>query len=76
MNDEIKQSATNSQIGGSHYTDTPIQPVTFIHANGLDFCQGSILKYVCRFRNKNGKDDLLKAKHFIDLLIEMEYGEC
>ena len=76
MNDEIKQSATNSQIGGSHYTDMPIQPVTFIHANGLDFCQGSILKYVCRFRNKNGKDDLLKAKHFIDLLIEMEYGEC
>lgn len=76
MSDEIKQSATNSQIGGSHYTDMPIQPVTFIHANGLDFCQGSILKYVCRFRNKNGKDDLLKAKHFIDLLIEMEYGEC
>ena len=75
MSDEIKQSATNSQIGGSHYTDMPIQPVTFIHANGLDFCQGSILKYVCRFRHKNGKDDLLKAKHFIDLLIELEYKE-
>lgn len=69
-------SALQTQVAGSHYTDMPIQPVTFIHANGLDFCQGSILKYVCRFRNKNGKDDLLKAKHFIDLLIEMEYGEC
>ena len=69
-------SALQTQVAGSHYTDMVIQPVTFIHANGLDFCQGSILKYVCRFRNKNGKDDLLKAKHFIDLLIEMEYGEC
>ena len=67
--------ALETQVAGDHYKNMPIQPVEFIHANGLDFCQGSIIKYVCRHSAKNGKDDLLKARHFIDLLIELEYGE-
>lgn len=62
------------QVGGTHYKDMKIQPIEFIHANGLDFLQGNVVKYVTRFRAKNGKQDLLKAKHYIDLLIELEYG--
>lgn len=51
-----------------------IQPVEFIHANGIGFCEGAIIKYVTRHKSKNGIEDLLKARHFIDLLIELEYG--
>ncbi len=69
-------SALQNQVNGSHYKDMPIQPVEFIYKNDLDFLQGNVVKYVCRFRSKNGKDDLLKAKHFIEMLIELEYGEC
>lgn len=63
------------QVGGSHYVGLAIQPVEYAHKNGLNFCQGSIVKYVTRYKDKNGKQDLEKAKHFIDLLIAMEYGD-
>jgi len=62
-----------SQIGGSHYKDMKIQPTEFILANSLGFCEGNVLKYVCRHGTKNGKEDLLKAKHYIDLLIAAKY---
>lgn len=67
--------ALNQQIGGSHYKDMPIQPVEFILANNLGFCVGNCIKYLCRYKNKNGKEDLLKAKHYIELLIEAEYAD-
>ena len=69
-----ENSALNKQEGGNHYKGYAIQPVQYAHANHLDFFQGSVLKYVTRFRDKNGKEDLLKARHFIDMLIELEYG--
>lgn len=73
---ELKMSnPLNIQIAGGHYKSMKIQPVEYAHANNLDFFQGSVVKYVTRFRNKNGKQDLEKAKHFIDLLIKLEYGE-
>ena len=68
-----KPNALDVQEGGSHYKDMKIQPVEFAHANGLGFCEASVVKYITRFRNKNGRQDLEKAKHFIDLLIELEY---
>ena len=68
-------SALKNQVAGNHYSSLEIQPVEFIYRNKLDFLQGSAIKYITRFRSKGGKDDLLKARHFIDLLIEMEYGE-
>lgn len=68
-------TALKTQIQGTHYKDMPIQPVEFVYKNNLDFLQGSVIKYVCRFRSKNGKEDLMKARHFIDLLIELEYGK-
>jgi hypothetical protein len=65
-------SALDVQTGGSHYKDLKIQPVEYIHANGLGFCEGSVIKYISRWRAKNGIEDLKKARHFIDLLIELE----
>ena len=61
------------QTGGRHYKDMKIQPVEYINANGLGFMEGSVIKYISRHRNKNGVEDLKKARHFIDLLIELEY---
>lgn len=71
---EKTENPLNKQVGGSHYKNFPIQPIVFIHANSLSFAQGSIIEYICRYKLKNGRADLEKAKHFIDLLIEMEYG--
>ena len=51
-----------------HY-DFEIQPVEFILKNRLGFCEGNIIKYVSRWRLKNGREDLLKAKHYIDILL-------
>lgn len=65
-------TATQMQVGGNHYKNMAIQPVTFIHKNGLGYIEGAVIKYICRWRHKNGIEDLQKAKHFIDLLIELE----
>ena len=68
-------SAFDVQCGGDHYKDMPIQPVEFIHKNGIPFIEGSVIKYVARWRKKNGVEDLKKAVHFLRLLIEMEEKE-
>lgn len=57
------------QEGGSHYKSMSIQPVEYILANNLGFCEGSVIKYVSRYKQKGGVEDLKKAKHFIELLI-------
>ena len=69
---DITGSALDVQVGGSHYKDMAIQPVEYIHANGLGYIEGNIIKYVSRWRRKNGVADLEKARHYIDLLIELE----
>lgn len=71
-----KTSPLNQQVGGSHYKDMNIQPVEFITANNIGFLEGSVIKYVCRHKSKNGKQDLEKAKHFIDLIIELGYNDA
>ena len=60
------------QVGGNHYKDLKIQPVEYIHANNIGYMEGNVIKYVSRWRNKNGIADLQKAKHYIELLIELE----
>ena len=67
----LADSALNKQVGGSHYKDKGIQPIIYIHANNLGFCEGNVVKYVTRWREKNGIADLEKAKHYIELLIEL-----
>jgi len=71
----INQDPRQTQIGGDHYASLPIQPVEYIHRNGLGFCEGCIIKYVSRHKRKNGKQDLQKAMHFLELLMAMEYPE-
>lgn len=64
-----------SQIGGSHYKDLAIQPVEFIASNKLEFLPGCVIKRVCRYRQKNGAEDLRKAIHELRLMLKLEYGE-
>jgi hypothetical protein len=62
----------STQIGGDHYTRLAIQPMEYSMANGLNACQHTIIKYVTRYANKNGLEDLKKARHTLDMLIEFE----
>ena len=65
-------SALDVQVGGSHYKDKAIQPIEYIHANALGFCEGNVVKYVTRWKEKNGIADLEKARHYLDILIQLE----
>ena len=58
------------QVGGKHYKNFPIQPYEFISKNNLSFFQGCVVKYVCRYLQKNGIEDLEKIKHYCDLEIK------
>ena len=67
--------ATDKQVGGSHYKDCGIQPTQYIIANKLGWCEGNAVKYITRHRLKNqGKQDIEKAIHYLELLLELEYG--
>ena len=72
MRNASEPSATDIQVGGDHYKRMAIQPFDFIHRNNLSFAVGNIIKYVCRYKDKNGVEDLMKARHYIDMLIERE----
>lgn len=63
-------SAKDEQIGGSHYKENAIQPIEFIFQNEIGFAEGNVIKYVTRWNKKNGVEDLKKARHYLDLLIE------
>lgn len=63
------------QIGGGHYKDWEIQPVVFLLANSVPFVEGNIIKYVCRYKDKNGLEDLKKARHYLDILISRHENE-
>ena len=65
-------SATDEKVGGSHYKDLAIQPIDYIVQNNLGYIEGNIIKYVTRYKNKNGVEDLRKARHYLEMLIENE----
>jgi hypothetical protein len=62
----------NTQVAGDHSKKLKIQPIEYIHANSIPFAEGCAIKYLTRWRDKGGVKDLEKAKHFIELLIELE----
>ncbi|MDC0088148.1 DUF3310 domain-containing protein [Akkermansiaceae bacterium] len=62
------------QEGGDHYLNMNIQPIEFITQNNLGFCEGNVIKYVCRHQNKNGIEDLNKAIHYLELLRDSTYN--
>jgi hypothetical protein len=74
---EEKMNSLSLQEGGDHYKKHKIQPIEYAMANGLDACQANVVKYVTRYKDKGGIQDLKKARHYIDMLIDFyqESGE-
>lgn len=70
----MSKDALDVQIGGGHYM-LPIQPIVYIHANKLPFIEGCVVKYITRWRDKGGIEDLEKVKHYLDLLIQLETAD-
>ena len=66
-------SVYKKQIGGSHYLKMKIQPSEFANENNLPFAEGNAIKYICRHKYKGGKEDLKKAKHYIEMIEERDY---
>ena len=71
----LEGSKLKEQVGGDHYSKLAIQPVEYINANKLTYLQGNVIKYVTRYKDKNGLQDLQKAKHYVEMLIELEEGK-
>jgi hypothetical protein len=59
-----------TQVGGTHYKDKKIQPIEYILANNMNYIEGNIVKYITRYKDKNGVEDLVKIRQYIDILIE------
>ena len=64
----------DKQVGGSHYKNMKIQPIEFCMANNLNACQTIAIRYICRYKNKNGAEDIDKAIHTLQILKQIEYG--
>jgi hypothetical protein len=69
----MSKKHSDKQIGGEHYKHMNIQVTEFVAANDIPFIEGNVIKYVCRHAHKNGKEDVLKAIHYLNLLIEYHY---
>ena len=68
-------NALDNQVGGSHYAEMTIQPAEFIVFNEIGFLEGNVIKYICRHQNKNGAEDIKKAIHYCELLLQLKYGD-
>ena len=69
------ESALDTQVGGGHYKDYEIQPIEYVQKNELGFIEGSIVKYITRYEDKGGANDLDKIIHYCELLKELKYGK-
>ncbi len=65
----------DTQVGGGHYKGMKIQPVEYIHANGIGYLEGNVIKYISRHGSKNGAEDVRKALHYCQLILQLQYGE-
>ena len=77
LKEELKpngESVWNKQHGGSHYQKYRIQPSKFVVENEILYPEGCAIKYIVRHRDKNGKEDILKAIHFLEMIIERDYS--
>lgn len=70
----VRPDPFSIQEGGDHYKEMSIQPAEFIHKNDIPYLEGCVIKYLCRHRRKGGALDLHKAKHYIDMILELEYN--
>lgn len=69
------EDAVEAQVGGDHYLKMGIQPIQYIQANSLGYEEGNVIKYVSRHASKNGRQDLEKAIHYLELLIANKYPD-
>ena len=63
------------QVGGKHYKQMTIQPSVFINENNLPFAEGHAIKYICRHKFKGKKEDILKAIHYLEMILERDYKD-
>lgn len=68
-------NALKTQVGGSHYKGMKIQHVEFVHANNIPYIEANAVKYICRHRQKNGRQDIEKAIHYLQILLDLEYPQ-
>jgi hypothetical protein len=73
--DPQSPTALREQVGGRHYKGLAIQPAEYCQRNRLPYCESSVIRYVTRHREKNGREDIEKAIHCLRLLLELEYPE-
>jgi len=69
----MSNNAFFKQIGGAHYKKYKIQPSRFINENKILFAEGNAIKYICRHQDKGKKQDILKAIHYLEMIIERDY---
>lgn len=69
------QNALDRQAGGQHYKHLPIQPIEYCQKNRLGYCESNVIKYVTRHKDKNGREDIEKAIHMLELLLELDYND-
>lgn len=75
MQEWNEAAALTRQVGGDHYKQMAIEPIEFIMANSLGYCEGNIVKYICRHASKGGVEDIDKVIHYCQLLKELKYNE-
>ena len=71
----MKSKVYSKQHGGNHYSNFKIQPSEFININNLPFAEGNAIKYICRHKYKGKKEDLKKAIHYIEMIMERDYED-
>lgn len=68
--ESVPEPAPSRQVGGSHYKKYAIQPSEYILKNNIGWLEGNAIKYLTRWKDKGGRQDLEKAKHYVELLLE------
>ena len=71
----VTYDSLEKQVGGKHYQSMQIQPAEFINENKLLFAEGNAIKYICRHQSKGKADDIQKAIHYLEMILERDYGE-
>ena len=71
----VEKSSLKKQVGGDHYKTLKMQPIDYIVANDLSWCEGNIVKYATRHKVKGGRADIEKVIHYAEMLLELEYPE-
>ena len=73
--DRAAKAPLQRQVGGDHYKGLPMQPIEYIMANELDYCEANVVKYITRHHLKGGAADIRKVIHYCELLLDIKYGE-